>query len=102
MKHRKLRIAWSVAWTMGTVLLLVLWVRSYRYFDDELKYVGSSGRGWYFDSSKGGAVFVTSMHNPMDPGKWRQYGAWEPGPLGFERFTTSRSSSFRIPYWFTV
>ena len=29
MKHRKLRIAWSVAWGIVTVLLCVLWVRSY-------------------------------------------------------------------------
>jgi hypothetical protein len=29
MKHRKLRIAWSVGWGMVAVLLCVLWVRSY-------------------------------------------------------------------------
>ena len=29
MKHRKLRIAWSVAWGVVAVLLCVLWVRSY-------------------------------------------------------------------------
>jgi hypothetical protein len=29
MKHRKLRIAWSVAWGIAGVLLLALWVRSY-------------------------------------------------------------------------
>ncbi len=29
MKHRKLRIAWSVAWGLVAVLLIVLWVRSY-------------------------------------------------------------------------
>jgi hypothetical protein len=29
MKHRKLRIAWSVAWGVVVVLLCVLWVRSY-------------------------------------------------------------------------
>jgi hypothetical protein len=28
MKHRKLRIAWSVAWGLIAVLLVVLWVRS--------------------------------------------------------------------------
>jgi len=30
MKFRKLRIAWSVAWGISCVLLVVLWVRSYR------------------------------------------------------------------------
>ena len=29
MKHRNLRIAWSVAWGLLAVLLCVLWVRSY-------------------------------------------------------------------------
>lgn len=30
MRFRKLRIAWSVGWGMACVLLIVLWVRSYR------------------------------------------------------------------------
>ena len=30
MKYRKLRIAWSVVWGVAAVLLIVLWVRSYR------------------------------------------------------------------------
>jgi hypothetical protein len=29
MRFRKLRIAWSVAWGLACVLLIVLWVRSY-------------------------------------------------------------------------
>src|SRR5262245_51891917 len=33
MKHRKLRIAWSVAWGLLAVLLCVLWVRSYWWYD---------------------------------------------------------------------
>jgi hypothetical protein len=33
MKHRKLRIAWSVAWGALAVLLVGLWVRSYYYLD---------------------------------------------------------------------
>ena len=31
MKYRKLRIAWSVAWGIACLLLVVLWVRSYSY-----------------------------------------------------------------------
>jgi hypothetical protein len=31
MRFRKLRIAWSVAWGLAAVLLIVLWVRSYQY-----------------------------------------------------------------------
>ncbi|HEX3600400.1 MAG TPA: hypothetical protein VHU84_09680 [Lacipirellulaceae bacterium] len=31
MKHRKLRIAWSVGWGIAAVLLIALWVHSYWY-----------------------------------------------------------------------
>jgi hypothetical protein len=33
MKRRKLRIVWSVAWGIVAVLLVVLWVRNYWYWD---------------------------------------------------------------------
>jgi hypothetical protein len=33
MKYRKLRIAWSVAWGVFSLLLIALWVRSYTYWD---------------------------------------------------------------------
>ena len=52
MKHRKLRIAWSVAWGVVAVLLCGLWVRSY----DVVDHVGwaVSGQGkLYITSSIG-------------------------------------------------
>jgi hypothetical protein len=102
MKHRKLRILWSLGCGIITVLLTVLWFRSYYYFNDELWWVDSRNHGWYLDSLHGGVTFVAAEHDPHDPGKWRQFGAWEPGPLGFERFATSNSTSYRMPYWFAV
>jgi hypothetical protein len=33
MRFKRLRIAWSVFWGVTSVLLIVLWVRSYRYWD---------------------------------------------------------------------
>lgn len=33
MKYRKLRIAWSAAWSVVAVLIILLWVRSYRTTD---------------------------------------------------------------------
>jgi hypothetical protein len=33
LRFRKLRIAWSVVWGLGAVLLVVLWVRSYWWID---------------------------------------------------------------------
>ena len=41
MRYRKLRIAWSVAWGVGCVLLIVLWVRSY-YANDQIYYRSTS------------------------------------------------------------
>jgi hypothetical protein len=52
MKHRKLRIAWSVAWGVIAVLLVALWVRSYWRCDvlcrdfkgfDSLEFMSDSG-----------------------------------------------------------
>jgi hypothetical protein len=37
MRFRKLRIAWSVAWAIACVLLIVLWVRSYLLFDQFIR-----------------------------------------------------------------
>ena len=33
MRFRKLRIAWSVFWIVGTLALIVFWVRSYWYLN---------------------------------------------------------------------
>jgi hypothetical protein len=42
MKHRRLRIAWSVAWGVVAVLLIALWVRSFWYADDLGRYQNGS------------------------------------------------------------
>ena len=44
MKHRKLRIAWSVAWGVVAVLLCVLWVRSYWKSDGFAKFAPNQVR----------------------------------------------------------
>jgi hypothetical protein len=33
MKYRKLRIAWSVTWGIACLLLVILWVRSFAYYE---------------------------------------------------------------------
>jgi hypothetical protein len=50
-RFRKMRIAWSVAWILLAVLLCVLWVRSYRYYD-----VGTGGI-----LSMRGNLYITQM-----------------------------------------
>jgi hypothetical protein len=47
MRFRKLRIAWSVAWGIACVLLIVLWVRSYWWVDTVS--VNTLSRGWAAD-----------------------------------------------------
>ena len=45
MTYRKLRIAWSVFWSVAAVLLIVLWVRSYWWVDAVPKLHLATGRG---------------------------------------------------------
>jgi hypothetical protein len=52
MKYRKLRIAWSVAWGVVCLLLVVLWVRSYQKQDGFTKPVGV-GKSTYIVSNRG-------------------------------------------------
>jgi hypothetical protein len=49
MKHRKLRIAWSVVWGVLAVLLVALWVRSY----------------WWFDAWQGGNVHIQAVRGEV-------------------------------------
>jgi hypothetical protein len=49
MKHRKLRIAWSLAWATAALLLVALWVRSYRMTDTNMWRIGDFY--WHRDSS---------------------------------------------------
>ncbi len=44
MKHRKLRIAWSVTWSIVAVLLMALWMRSYWRADSILWWAAPNGR----------------------------------------------------------
>ncbi len=42
MKHRKLRIAWSVAWGVVAVLLIALWIHGHWYQDSSTVWVSKS------------------------------------------------------------
>src|SRR3954469_7954745 len=81
MKHRKLRIAWSVAWGVVTVLLVTLWAQSY----------------WQFNSWQFGFLHFQSMR-----GRVAMFGTndWRPcsvstlplgmADYGFERYIVTR------------
>jgi hypothetical protein len=100
MKYRKLRIAWSVGWGILCVLLIMLWLRSYWQRWEQLSFVSYNGRGWYIASSPGAVTLTTALYNPAEPGEWRMHSAWEPGFLGFNKFTYRSSISLRVPFWF--
>jgi hypothetical protein len=81
MKHRKLRIAWSVAWGVVTVLLVTLWVQSY----------------WQFNSWQFGFLHFQSMRGRVAmfrANDWRPWSAstlpLEMADYGFERFMVTR------------
>jgi hypothetical protein len=124
MKHRKLRIAWSVAWGVVAVLLVVLWVRSYYRTDivriraqksicSYLAAYGEIGLDVAIDRSPGGFTF------PGDTGKTLLFdssakmNSWEPDqghPLmnlcGFRlrnyllNSGKRRVFDFSLPFWF--
>jgi hypothetical protein len=56
MKHRKLRIVWSVAWGIAAVLLIALWARSY-WWADRL-YVPLTERNAILIGSMSGQVVI--------------------------------------------
>jgi hypothetical protein len=60
MKHRKLRIAWSVAWGVVAMLLCVLWVRS-RYTFDFVNVPLPGTSGLYVMSREGGLGFLVGQ-----------------------------------------
>jgi hypothetical protein len=71
MRFRKLRIAWSVGWGIGCLLLIVLWVRSY-WCADTIAYknfgIVSNRAMFYFGQDDGAATADPYMSSdPSDP-----------------------------------
>jgi hypothetical protein len=109
MRFRKLRIAWSVGCGIACVLLIVLWLRSYHYFD---KLEGPIGSQRAFD--------IVSFPGQLDLDIWRfidQPHPWSrrtyplselPAQgivlpaicLGFYSWDHQEYFGIRLPYWF--
>src|SRR5262245_28994916 len=118
MKFRKLRIAWSVFWSLACVLLVVLWVRSF-WKCDELKWQ-RNGTNLSFTSFRG-RIGGFGMDWDGDP-QGITYENWEigkdsqvdyndgtgrplPSFLGFRSSWVSApipldTSTLVVPYWF--
>jgi hypothetical protein len=111
MKYRKLRIAWPVFWGLACVLLIVLWVRSYRTRDTAI--VNLSGRNFQANSILGRLSFAT-LNQPIGQVRWhtqsRPVTIWDSQQEAqFPRFSitsvsatsTSRTEAYGVgmPYW---
>src|SRR5262245_24633565 len=101
---RKLRIAWSVAWSVVAVLLCVLWVRSYWQQESIVKHIRTY-ENVILVSSHTGRVIVEPYHVGLqllsrpDRQLVRRYG-WRIKPLaGLSTVETSRRA---VPHWSLV
>jgi hypothetical protein len=119
MRFRKLRIAWSVACGIACVLLIVLWVRSYRHeanslsIGDSVSYYDRENRSFSAASWKGAFHFNLVYPRARLPWKPVRIGIQasevrlpnhfaESGILGFGASTKELSSDIRVPCWFSV
>lgn len=63
---RRLRIAWSVAWSMVAVLLVVLWLRSY-WTKDSIYRTYNNGMSHFVTSNNGVILVSISDSMPLAP-----------------------------------
>jgi hypothetical protein len=88
MRFRKLRIAFSVAWGVACVLMVVLWVRSYRWID-EAAGPTPDGHAIILSSGHGGLEFG---RQPDTTGDWPNWTVVHT-PAEFRDWQWQRSSS---------
>jgi hypothetical protein len=114
MRFRKLRIAWSVAWGLLAVLLIVLWVRSY-WAIYALFGTGSppSPNQYFAVGCERGVVAVSgspSLSSLLRAADWKletfSPGLSPPPPQGFLGFyyetSQQQGTRLRFPIWFLV
>jgi hypothetical protein len=111
MRFRKLRIAWSVMCGISSVLLIVLWVRSYSWHDTVMfeKATRTTAAGW----NRGELFFVTSVLpeniNFTFPTDFR-FQHEEPdyehpigdAHLGFQLTSMPGGLFLLVPFWFAT
>jgi hypothetical protein len=101
MKHRKLRIAWSVAWGAVAVMLIALWVRGHFYADYVI--FGPPKSGMLDLISSEGGIWLYWNGDPPD--STVEFKSLEPS-VGVELPETSevgfafdKDFSISSPYW---
>jgi hypothetical protein len=115
MKHRELRIAWSVVWGLVAVSLIMLWVRS-RFQIESIERIvnakplyGMGTRQRIFNLPgrlELSAEDITSSSINYEPTFWHRvkWGMSEmnDGSWGFKRIWTSNHRMICFPHWFAV
>jgi hypothetical protein len=117
-KHRKLRIVWSVGWGLVGVLLIAIWAHGYFCWD--MFFVRSGPGGFQFTSAYGRLICIRYWHYTPDyvglktftyrpewmdgwpKINWRGQSAWEwsPGWWSGTDKKYANSSIFSAPIWF--
>lgn len=121
MKYRRLRIAWSIAWGVVAVLLMVMWVRSYSWFDAAR--IDPIYKAYSIGGQSGSGGLTLDCVNSFTPGfpqttfryqctrldelkaGLRQSGYSDPFPsrvwgYGFEARLSRNFIRVIVPYWF--
>jgi hypothetical protein len=114
MKHRKLRIAWSVVWGVVAVLLVALWARSYRdlhglIISDERYFIDSQNRRCGVATNAGLISFCVTNPTPW-PVSWSfSYFQEDQIRHGFGWWTSEHgtglndsSTAVVVPLWLPV
>jgi hypothetical protein len=99
MRFRKLRIAWSVEWGLATVLLIVLWARSY-WRNDEIH--SSHPTEFYNFRFTNGILHAVHGIDDMPISNWMcfSYYSREPEPPQlYNGFTEGGGWQLNIPFW---
>jgi hypothetical protein len=118
MKFRKLRIAWSVGWGLLAVLLIVLWVRGYWYWDHLYNPISSKSLV-IIESASSRIILKLAIPAPGSPWRWHlsrelRGNYWEgssagwheqnrdKGFIGFAYYASPWETIYRVPHWFLV
>ena len=110
MRFRKLRIAWSVAWGLACVLLIVLWARSYVSSDVLIgsttanrivQFTSSWGVLWVAVDSAGANRDWKFDAQPID-GDAEKFVNGLTTHFGFAYLGASPDYAFAFPYWLPV
>lgn len=97
MKHRKLQIAWSVAWGAVAVFVCVLWVRSYLRMD-ALTHVDRSGISRTVGLTSGTIYFARLAEDKVFKAAGWHFTSDETEPLNPKlSYTAGKDRMYRVP-----